>query len=112
MAAPIYNKKLPNYKFLQMRHRAYVRHKAQCQFRGEEFALTLEDWHAFWPDEKSFARRGRHIDDLMMTRFDVEKSWSRENCCLVTRLAHFNIKNKRHYGKPYEHLFNGAITIV
>jgi hypothetical protein len=112
MTAANYDKRLPNYRFLQLRHRCFVRHRAQCAFRGEEFELTLEDWCMFWPDEPTFARRGRAIDDLVMTRFDVEKSWSRENCCLVTRLAHFNIKNKRAFGIPYEKYFQGAITIV
>jgi hypothetical protein len=112
MAKPNYDKKLANYRFLQARHLAFVRHRAQCAFRGEEFELSLEDWCDFWPDEQLFARRGRAVDNLMMTRFDVEKSWNRDNCCLVTRLAHFNIKNKRHFGIPYEQYFNGAITIA
>jgi hypothetical protein len=94
-----------------MRHRAYVRHKAQCAFRREGFELTLEDWFDFWPDEKTFAQRGRAIDDLMMTRWDVEKSWSRKNCCLITRLAHFNIVSKRKTGRPYEHFFKEAIFL-
>ena len=75
MPAPIYSRKLANYKFLQKRNRAYVRHKAQCAFRGEGFELTMADWEQFWPDEKRFARRGRAIEDLMMTRWDAEKSW-------------------------------------
>ena len=107
-----YDKRLPNYRFLQKRHLAFVRHKAQCQFRKEEFLLTIEDWCKFWPDETTFARRGRAVQDLMMTRFDVEGPWSRDNCCIVTRLAHFNIANKRRAGKPYEQYFNGAITIA
>jgi len=112
MAAPIYNRSLPNYRFLQSRHQAFVRHRAQCAFRGEGFELTLEDWCKFWPDEAAFARRGRSTEDLVMTRWDIEKPWSRENCCLLTRLAHFRIKNKRQYGRPYAHLYQGAITIV
>ena len=93
------------------RHRAYVRHKAQCAFRGEEFLLTLEDWIKFWPTEEMFARRGRAIEDLMMTRWDWEGPWSAENCCIITRHAHFKIANKRRTGKPYEQYFEGAITI-
>ena len=111
MFPPNYDRKLPNYKFLQRRHLAYVRHASQCRFRGEEFELTIEDWIKFWPTEEMFARRGRKIEDLMMTRFDIEKSWSRENCCIITRHAHFNISNKRRTGKPYEKYFEGAITI-
>jgi hypothetical protein len=112
MSASKYDKRLHNYGFLRKRALAFVRHKAQCAYRNEEFLLTLEDWIKFWPDEKTFARRGRAIEDLMMTRFDWEGPWSRENCCIVTRHAHFNISNKRRVGKPYEQFFKGAITIA
>ena len=112
LSLPNYDRRLPNYKFLQSRHLAFVRHRAQCVFRGEGFELSLEEWNKFWPDESRFAQRGRSIDDLVLTRYDVEKAWTRENCCIITRLAHLRIKNKRQYGKPYLHFFDGAFTIV
>ena len=111
MAAPLYSRSLANYKFLQMRHRAYVRHKAQCAFRGEGFELTVEDWQQFWPTELQWQRRGRSRDDLMMTRVDPELPWSKTNCCLVTRIVHFDIRARRRRGDNYEQLFQQAIFI-
>jgi len=67
-------------------HKMYDPHlkaKAQAMYRGEEWTLTFEEFAAMWGDDWKF--RGRDGEDLCMTRIDVEKAWSKDNCEIVTR---------------------------
>lgn len=58
-------------------------HKAQAKFRGEEYDLQFEDFYEFW--NGYWHDRGRAGDDLILTRQDPEKAWSRDNCELRVR---------------------------
>lgn len=66
------------------RHIQYCRRKAQANFRNEGWDMTIEEYFELWTREL-WPQRGRKRDDLVMIRRDVEKPWSRENCCIVTR---------------------------
>jgi hypothetical protein len=97
--------------FLHARYIPYLRARAQCNFRGEEFELTFEDWCAFWSTPELWARRGRDSDSLSLMRVDTELPWSRDNCCLMDRRTQITISNKRHNGFDWEHLLKDAIYV-
>ena len=99
--------KYPN-PFDHARHSPYLRAKAQCDFRKEEFLLSFEDWCAFWSTPELWKRRGRARTNLSLIRIDPEKPWHRDNCCIVERQTQLNIKNKRLAGYAWEHLLEGA----
>jgi hypothetical protein len=88
---------------------AFVRARSQVWHRGQEWDLTWEDFQAFWRTPKRWAQRGRKSDDLVLTRYDWEKSWNRDNCCLITRKNSLraNVANK--CGKPIDKFFKKAI---
>jgi len=66
------------------KYEPWLRFKAQCAFRDEECDITFEDWKTIWPDEL-WAQRGRHADNLAMTREDPEGAWTLDNVIIVTR---------------------------
>jgi hypothetical protein len=66
------------------RHRAFLQQKAQCNFRKEGWEFTIEEYFEIW-HEHVWAQRGKKNDSLVMTRVDIEKPWSLDNCVLVLR---------------------------
>jgi len=68
-------------------HYAWLKHRSQARFRGEDYDLTFEEWHSLWTPE-TLARRGRSIDSCVLTRVDWDGSWSLDNVRLVTRKQH------------------------
>ena len=90
--------------FEHARYIPFLRARAQCNFRHEEFELTFEDWCAFWSTPELWQRRGRDSGSLSLMRIDWERPWSRENCCLMNRKTQIDISNKRSRGFSWEHL--------
>lgn len=80
---------------------AYIRHRAQANFRKEQYALTFEDWCWFWDQDNNWARRGRRNTAVVLTREDKQGAWSRSNCMIQTRLAHLIDHGKANIGKKY-----------
>jgi hypothetical protein len=80
-------------EFDHQRHRAWHRARAQANFRGEEWQLSIEDWFLFWPTVKAWSERGRSRDDYVLTRIDPEKAWTFENCQRISRLE--QLRNKQ-----------------
>ena len=74
---------------------AYLKHKAQANFRGEEYSLTWEDWEDLWC-EPNWSNRGRKITDLCLTRLDYKGPWSVDNVIVCTRRQHFDIKMEQY----------------
>ena len=72
----------------------FHRARAQAEFRYEDWELTLEEWCEIWPDER-WALRGRDVDDLCMTREDLDGAWSKDNIILMTRRD--QLKRKEQY---------------
>ena len=72
---------------------AFLKHKAQAEWRGEDYELTWKDWQVLWPDEL-YARRGRSIDSLVLARKDWNGVWSLDNCETCTRREHFKRKKE------------------
>ena len=76
---------------------AYLKHKAQANFRKETYLLTWEDWEHMWTDDK-WQQRGRKIENLCLTRIDFSGAWSVDNVTICTRRGHFELKRGL-YGK-------------
>lgn len=76
---------------------AYLKHKAQANFRKELYLLTWEDWEYMWTDAK-WDKRGRKIEDLCLTRLDFFGAWSVDNVTICSRREHFKLK-RGVYGK-------------
>ena len=72
---------------------AWVRMKAQCKFRKEDFYLTFEDYQKLW--EGNWDKRGRRPEDLCLSRKDWDGEWSLDNCHLIPRLEHFREVRRR-----------------
>lgn len=68
-------------------HIAWLRMRAQANFRGEDFTLTLEQfqklWNGFWH------LRGRSSPEYCLTRTDIRRPWEWGNVECVTRNQHF-----------------------
>lgn len=68
------------------RYYAYLKHRAQAKFRGEEYLLTIEDWETLWPLDK-WVQRGRHSEALCLTKRDTVQGWHVDNVEVVTRIT-------------------------
>lgn len=74
------------------KHLAFLRQRAQANFRKEGWELTIEQFFSMWTDEL-WAERGRKPLNYCMVRRDIEKPWSRENCLIITRYQQL-VRNK------------------
>ena len=70
--------------FERERYYAWQKHRCQARYRGEDYALTHEDWCELWPYDK-FVCRGRGVKDLSMMRLDPYQPWSLANVEVVVR---------------------------
>lgn len=65
---------------------AYMRMKAQANFRNEEFDLTFEEYQELWEDYWELKGRGR--EDYCLTRDDSTAPWNKTNTRCVQRLEY------------------------
>jgi len=96
-------------EFDHNRAKAFIRSKCQADYRGEPWELTLPQYCTFWKTEERWKQRGRHSEDLVLTRKDVEKPWNTTNCVIITRMAHLQAKSARDNGYEYSHFYKDAI---
>jgi hypothetical protein len=87
---------------------AFLRSRAQATFRGEDWTLTWEDFQAFWSTRTLWEQRGRHHEDLVLTRYDWEGAWSKDNCCIISRLDHLRANGSNRTGKDIYKIIEGA----
>ena len=95
--------------FESRRRKAFHRQRAQAHFRNEIWTLTYEDFCLFFPDEQTFNRRGRGIDNICLTLLEPELGWTLENAILVTRHQQLWIKNRRNYGRAIDDVLSGEV---
>lgn len=88
---------------------AWLQGGCQARYRGEVWNLTWEEFKTFWKDERRWRQRGRSVECLVLTRFDPDGPWDRHNCCILTRQLQLEIKIKRRYDLPEDHLYKDAI---
>ena len=63
---------------------AWHKHRAQANYRQEEYYLTFDDWQQLWPTDK-FINRGRETESFVLTRVERDGPWSIANCEVITR---------------------------
>lgn len=72
---------------------AYLKHRSQAKFRGEDHSLTWESWQQYWTDDIWF-KRGQKADDYILGRVDWDRGWHDDNVEIMTRTDHFKIRKK------------------
>ena len=66
---------------------AWLKHRGQARYRGEEHSLTWEEWQSLWPNDKWFCRgRGKH--DLCLMQIDRDGGWHYNNVEVVERVEY------------------------
>lgn len=75
---------------------AWIKHRNQARFRGEDYDLTFEDWCTLWTDER-WEQRGKKSENLCLCRTDRTASWSLANCEIVPRydLLVYNAQHRK-----------------
>lgn len=76
-----------------VRHKLYIaflRQKAQANFRQEGWDFEFEDWLGVWGDNIQY--RGRQKGSMTMVRKDYEKPWSKDNSRIVDRKEHSRVQ--------------------
>lgn len=73
---------------------AYLKHRAQCRYRKEDYSLTFDDWNTLWPDHL-WKQRGRGVDAMCLNRVHYQFGWHLENCIVTTRREH--LKRRKDY---------------
>jgi hypothetical protein len=69
---------------------AFLKHRSQAQYRGEDYSLTWELWEQLWKDR--WERRGKLADNFVMGRVDWGQGWHLDNVEIMTRREHFGIR--------------------
>jgi len=77
------------------KHYAYLKHRSQAIYRGDDYNLTWEDWQELWPDEL-FLQRGRSSDSLCLMLVDRDCAWDMDNVEMVTRAE---LTRRTHHGE-------------
>jgi hypothetical protein len=73
-------------------HIAWLRMRAQAQYRGETFALSMEEFQRLWLG--NWHRRGRAVTDLCLTREDPNGAWIWGNVLCIPRIDHLRRKRE------------------
>lgn len=79
---------------------AWLKHRAQANYRSEGHELTWHEWCEFWDTDYAWYNRGRGSKDICLTRKDIKLPWSKDNCELITRLEQFQRQGKNKVGRP------------
>lgn len=82
---------------LRNKYYAYLKHRSQARYRGEDYTLTWEDWHSIWTDTL-WATRGRQRHSTVLGRINWDQGWHKNNVAVMTRMEHFVIK-REYYAK-------------
>lgn len=65
---------------------AYVKMRAQANFRGEPFLISFEDFQELW--QGYWEQRGRAREDYCLAREDHEGAWEKTNIACVQRVEY------------------------
>ncbi len=69
------------------------RARAQAKYRKEEWYITEPEYIQLWLEDDRYKYKGRHPEDLCMTRRDFEKPWTVDNVLFITRHEHYKTSN-------------------
>jgi hypothetical protein len=73
----------------EFKHEMYLpwlRSKAQANYRKEEWDLSFEEFYLIWKEQ--WHNRGRKIDNVCMSRDDMDGVWDKNNIIIITRHEH------------------------
>lgn len=82
---------------------AWLKHRAQCKHRKEDYNLTWEEWESLWTDEL-FLKRGRANQDLCLMKVELDGDWSYGNVKIVTRGE--QLKRNREYRRDRQWIWS------
>lgn len=80
------------------RYYAWLKHRSQAWYRGEEYEITYDQWIQIWPIDL-FLRRGRTSDAICLSRIDWDQPWSYTNCEVVSRLENLRRQGYQRHKK-------------
>ena len=83
---------------LREQHFAYNKMKAQAIYRREEWELSLQDYFDAWAG--SWSMRGRASHNMVMTRRDPDRAWSRANVEIIPRYESICRVAEQRRGQP------------
>lgn len=75
---------------------AWLKHRTQAKYRGEEHTISWDFWQNIWQDDVWF-QRGRGGQSLILGRVDWDQGWHEHNVEIMTRRKHFDIRLARGY---------------
>jgi len=73
---------------------AWLKHRAQANFRNEPYTITWEDWERLWSDEL-FLNRGRKMDNVCMFQITHGEGWHLHNVAVEVRCTSKSFNGKR-----------------
>ena len=76
--------------------------RAQALFRSEAWDMDFATFCEFWPDEATWAQRGRGTESLCMTRLDPDGVWNRTNAIVLPRIDQARYKNALFWNREAE----------
>ena len=70
------------------------RSRAQAKYRGQEWLITEQEYVDLWMKDDRYKSKGRHRDDICMTRKDKTKPWTVSNVVFENRAEHYRKRYK------------------
>lgn len=87
---------------LHDQYTAWLKHRAQAEFRGEPHYITFDEWHEIWEQDGNWDQRGRVADSINLSRHDPELPWTKDNCRMATRQQLMRERAALKRGKTYK----------
>jgi hypothetical protein len=80
---------------------AWLKHRSQAAYRGEQHELAFSDWQQFWNQDDNWHNRGRRNTELVLTRRDGKLPWCVVNCVIMSRGEHLKKHGMAKRGTKY-----------
>ena len=79
---------------------AWLKHRAQANYRSEHYELTFQDWQQLW--QGCWFERGRSGDSLCLTMREKALGWRCSNVEIITRNEQVRRQCQLNRGKTYK----------
>ena len=76
-----------------------MRARAQAWYLGEEWYISDDDYVRMWRENDNYLKKGRHNEDLCLTRIDYNMPWQLDNVRIISRAEHYQYCSKNKIGK-------------
>jgi hypothetical protein len=73
---------------------AWLKHRSQARYRGEDYELTWEDWQTLWTNEL-WSQRGKSNESVCLARKDFTEGWDPANVEIIPRID--QIRRQKEY---------------